>query len=992
MAKIFLSYSRRDSEAAHKFVDALEKTGHDVWVDWEAISPAVDWLEKIKNGIEESDAFVFLVSPNSIKSEVCNVEIGHAALNNKRIVPVVLQNVSSDETNETIRKLNWIFLRVDDDYDAGMAKIKEAIELDFEWVEEHRRLQTRALEWDRKKDVSLLLRGGDLRRARRAVTGAREKEPLPTDLLYLYVKHSQASERTNITLWVVSALTLLVMVGLSFYALNQRDAATENATRAEENRVIAENQAAIARVNEQDAKDQRKIAEDNRAVAEEQRAIAVERANFALAQQSAARAQIYQTQPGELYTSTLLAVASWTIAPSDEANEILRKNISLLPIPVKQIQHEGRINSLEFNAAGDLYATGGADGNACVWRASDGEMVFCQASPGPVNDAVFSPNGKYLVTGDETGLVQIIDVESREVIGKFEAGSVVNDVDVRRNNDQIAVTRDDGKITLLEMTGERKYDLQAFGRLMIASFSPNGRYIASGSDAGTVTLWDINAGGAPVSSPTHKGEVLALTFSPDSSYLITGGVDGYAAATRTLSGKMIYRLPHEDWVTDIAFNPNGSWFATVSNDRRVRLWDTTDGEERLRMSQDSFVEEVRVSANGQWLATTGADMSVRVWNAATGTEMFQIPITGEGTALGFSGDGSHLVAGDSNGEINNWDISVMPAPENYLQFNGLSGDVQFSPSGDWIAASDGPRVWLLRPAQLATLTTRSLGTPSLTMDSDVSHIAFSPNSEWLGVSTTSGQVQVYNLLTRQPKTLFQTGPGYQIAFTPDNAYLVSCSSSGIVEIWSLETFRKTADLAEEGSGAASVAVGPSYIALGLTDKITVFAPDGEQVTEIESLGDHKFLAFSRDGSLLASSNSAGLVELWKFENGDFAPIASIRKESVYSLAFDPSGERLAVGTTNTVYLVDPQTVKEAARIPHAGRVVGVSFSADGNIMATASLKTIQFWDTTKLQTIRADDLVNAACARLTANFSEAQWSSLFGKEEYRVLCEGLPVP
>ena len=87
-------------------------------------------------------------------------------------------------------------------------------------------------------------------------------------------------------------------------------------------------------------------------------------ADAQLAQQSAARAQIYQSQPGELYTSTLLAIASWTTAPSDEANEILRKNISLLPIPVKQIQRQGSINSLEFNAAGNLFATAGADGNA----------------------------------------------------------------------------------------------------------------------------------------------------------------------------------------------------------------------------------------------------------------------------------------------------------------------------------------------------------------------------------------------------------------------------------------------------------------------------------------------------------------------------------------------------------------------------------------------------------------------------------------------------
>ena len=177
MAKIFVSYSRKDSNAAHKLVDSLEEMGHDVWVDWEEISPAVDWLEKIKRGIEGSDAFVFLVSPHSIKSEVCNVEIGHAAQNNKRIVPVVLSSVKPEDSNEIIRKLNWTFIRRGDDYKAGLAKIKDAIELDFEWVDDHNRLQTRALEWDRNKDDSLLLSGRELRRVRRILRNAAGKEP-----------------------------------------------------------------------------------------------------------------------------------------------------------------------------------------------------------------------------------------------------------------------------------------------------------------------------------------------------------------------------------------------------------------------------------------------------------------------------------------------------------------------------------------------------------------------------------------------------------------------------------------------------------------------------------------------------------------------------------------------------------------------------------------------------------------------------------------------
>lgn len=999
-ARIFVSYSRQDSIAAHRLIEAFREMKYDVWVDWEDIPPAADWMDQIEAGIEKSDAFIFLISPDSIKSEVCNVEINHAARFNKRIIPIVLRQVVAKETNNNIRKLNWIFMREEDNFEHGLNRFRDAMDLDFAWVAEHTKLLEKTLDWHHGKSASLLLRGGELRRVRLLVEGVKNREPKLTPLQQTFLETSIKNERRTYFLLGLVTAVVAVLVGLTFFAVVQRNLARENEGRARENailanqqRAIAEQNAVVALDNAREAREAQQEAERQREIAEEQRAIAEERARFALAQQSAARAQIYQSQPGELYTSTLLAIASWTTAPSAEAEEILRRNISLLPIPVAEIQRESLINALSFNLQGSLFVTAGADGEACVWNVSDGEMLFCSASPGPVNDAVFSPDGKLLITGDESGLVQFIDMADGEVLYSYPAGGIVRDVDIRRNGDQVAVTRDDGRITLLDArNGERKYDLQAFGRVRVAAFSPNGRYIATGSVGGVVTLWNLTEGGAPISNARHRGEVTSLAFSPDSRYLVTGGADGYVIAARTSNGQEVYRLLHEDRVTDIAFNPDSSWFATVSNDQRIRLWETTSGEERLRMSQDGSVNEVRVSANGRWLATTGADRTVRVWNASTGTEMFQIPLKASGNVLGFSSDGIHFVSGDASGEVNIWDISVMPAPENYLQLNDPARDAQFSPSGGWFSASYGSRVWLLRPGQLATLSARSLGEPNLTLNGDVENIAFSPDSSWLGLSTVNGQVLVYNLQTRQPRTLFQTGTGYQIAFTPDSQYLIASSSAGAVEMWSLTSLRMTTDLAQAGSGATSVAVSPDYIALGMTDRIALFSPDGEPLTEIESPGDHTLLAFNADGSLLASSNSAGLIEIWKFENGVFNKAGSIRKEFVRSMAFNPAGTSLAVGVRNNIFLIDPLTVEETARIPQSGDVTGLSYSMDGKIMATASARAVQFWDVSRLEVIDSDELVTAACARLTANFSQAQWRNFFGGEEYRVLCEGLPIP
>ena len=166
VAKLFVSYSRKDSIAARKLIEEFKSMGQEVWVDWEAIPPAVDWLEQIFRGIEEADAFIFMISPDAIASEVCKVEVNRAILNNKRIIPIVLRDVAPKDTQEEIRRLNWTYILETDNLEEGLAKVRTAIELDLDWLEEHRRLQVRALEWHRKKDPSLLLRGRDVRGTR----------------------------------------------------------------------------------------------------------------------------------------------------------------------------------------------------------------------------------------------------------------------------------------------------------------------------------------------------------------------------------------------------------------------------------------------------------------------------------------------------------------------------------------------------------------------------------------------------------------------------------------------------------------------------------------------------------------------------------------------------------------------------------------------------------------------------------------------------------
>ena len=159
MAKVFVSYSRKDIEFAKRLTAELQKSDLDFWIDWEGIPPTVDWWKEIEKGIEEADVFLFLISPDSARSTVCVQEIDSAVKNGKRLIPLVVRDIKGDETLSQLGHLNWIFFRESDDYDSSLKKLLTSIHTDYDWVQSHRRLQMKALEWERNhKESSFLLR------------------------------------------------------------------------------------------------------------------------------------------------------------------------------------------------------------------------------------------------------------------------------------------------------------------------------------------------------------------------------------------------------------------------------------------------------------------------------------------------------------------------------------------------------------------------------------------------------------------------------------------------------------------------------------------------------------------------------------------------------------------------------------------------------------------------------------------------------------------
>lgn len=265
MSDVFISYSRLDKEFVGKLREALTNNAQDVWIDWEDIPPSQSWWSEIQKGIARANNFVLVMSPNSLSSPICHMEIEYARQLKKRIIPVLhadytrqacLENITKrlDTTQETttreiwgerlpgdvfdandsdLRHINYFFFKEDADFKTRFEELFAIIRTDYEHKEQHTTLLLRAREWDRRgRDASFLLLDTELTQAKAWLNASSSKEPPPTDLHRAYIQASEQRNRqlnnirrASIIGSVVAVLALLFAMGASWIGLQARSTA-----------------------------------------------------------------------------------------------------------------------------------------------------------------------------------------------------------------------------------------------------------------------------------------------------------------------------------------------------------------------------------------------------------------------------------------------------------------------------------------------------------------------------------------------------------------------------------------------------------------------------------------------------------------------------------------------------------------------------------------------------------------------------------------------
>ena len=900
MPDVFVSYSRRDSEFVERLANELRERGKDVWVDVEGIRDAEVFPVALRRAIEGSDAFVFIISPDSVRSPFCEQEVAHASELNKRIVPLVLRTVPDEAIPEEIRFRNWIPVGAE----TGADRVISAIDTDLDWEQQHTRLTVKALEWDASgRDGSFLLRGSDLRAAEQWLAAGAGKDPGPTALEQEYLLAGrQGASRRQRTLVGGSLAVTVVAVGLLIFALISRGQAVSAETSAKSQALAAES--------------------------EVQQSVDPERA--VLLAMAAVRKEVSYGTTGTMFALRAAIDASPVRyrLPAVGTQTCDGPGLSYDPAPQSNVLVEGLCN---------------------------GELVFANATTGRAERTVRLPAGpaiglQYTATGSALIVaagyrLMVLDPITGDIRrrGPLVAGFQGFAVDPRSPVVAILARKalDFWNLRTDRLSVTRPSQLPSIPEVTSFTYSPNGRELAISYSAGPnvnepgLVLYDVASRRITGSDPVAANTVV---FSPNGRELAVGEVaPSYSGGTialldaRTLKPVNGFTPVTEAGVQPavVAFSPDGSQLAYGFADGTAGLISATTGQTVVSyLGDDAAVDAIAFSPDGQLVATGSEDGTTRAWRAqGLALDTLSIPMASGWMSSGPAGFVTLGDPGPKPGQgvvVQRWTPDGQPAErplvlsaEPDVDAAFLSADGEFAgevPTSPYSTRKGTLRIWNVAQGRLArTVALRTLpsdyepvvsddGTlvgmnvqPPATgpvamydlvlLDARTGHsrileetncsggwtgFAFSPNDRWFAAGTACGDhISVWDVATGEPvgRTLALGGGQLSyIAFRPDGDSMAIAEWDGTIEVSPVPATGRVVTLTENTKGVPDVAYSPDgrYLAsAGLDHTVRIF--NARSLAELRVIAQPQpasQVGFTDGSQKVVSANGSNQAWLW----------------------------------------------------------------------------------------------------------------------------------
>ncbi|KAJ3020066.1 snoRNA-binding rRNA-processing protein [Thoreauomyces humboldtii] len=221
-------------------------------------------------------------------------------------------------------------------------------------------------------------------------------------------------------------------------------------------------------------------------------------------------------------------------------------------------------------------------------------------------------DGKLLVAGDATGLVQLFDLGSRAILRTLKGHD---------------------------------------GPVHVAQFSPDHKQILSGSDDKTVRLWDVPTEKEIAIFSEHQDYVRAGLVSQENPHLIvSGSYDHVVKMWDVRSASCVMTMRHGNPVESLLMFP-GSGLVASAGGNQVKVWDILGGGRHLQTmaNHQKTITCMTFDGTGSRIVTGSLDHQVKIYSVRDYKVVHSIKYPAPVSSVGVSPDDTHLVVGMNNG-------------------------------------------------------------------------------------------------------------------------------------------------------------------------------------------------------------------------------------------------------------------------------------------------------------------------------------------------------